>query len=220
MEAFLINSREYQAWGYNGLTFGFLATVIFTILQAYGLTMQGKIIWDEGKAESLSGLFFAYSLFYFFTALIYGICSNSLALVLNGLLGFFCLPIVLGIYKFEYSSGLEKICAGLCCLMLPAMYWIEDLNNKDWFFLVLLFGILAFMLLQIKKMYDAKQRGALKLLYLIIFILTAMFWLYYSIEIGNQPIQIFSVLALILYCPIIWMYIKFKPVNAEGVANA
>ena len=113
------NFVEIQNFGFNSITITALMTMIFTILQGVGITQQGKKIWQEKSARSLSPELFFLLLFYFLSFFFYGWSKDSLAMCFNSLLGLLYIPIIVGIYKFQTLSLIKKIIFFLTSLIVP-----------------------------------------------------------------------------------------------------
>jgi uncharacterized protein with PQ loop repeat len=204
---FISNLVEYQNWGLNILTISALGTLFFTILQVYGACDQNKKIWSKKPLKSVSLLFFAYNCSYFSSLFCYGFFKHSLAMILNGLLLFFFLPIVIGVWKFKKNTAKEKFWAVAFLLIVPLMIIMPQ---KDLLFMISLFGIACFFSVQLRKIMVEKDFSSLSLKLVIILLATVIFWLGYSIAIHNLALEINSALAIILYAFAIFLYFKYR----------
>ena len=108
---------EYKEFGFNALTISASATIIFSLLQAYGIFGQSQKIWRNKSGEALSGTFFFYNFFYFLIFFIYGISEKSVAMSFNGALCFLYIPILIGLKKYKGFTKIEKITASLMSLI-------------------------------------------------------------------------------------------------------
>ncbi|PIZ98397.1 MAG: hypothetical protein COX77_04590 [Candidatus Komeilibacteria bacterium CG_4_10_14_0_2_um_filter_37_10] len=201
------NFVEIQNFGFNSITITALMTMIFTILQGVGITQQGKKIWQEKSARSLSPELFFLLLFYFLSFFFYGWSKDSLAMCFNSLLGLLYIPIIVGIYKFQTLSLIKKIIFFLTSLIVPMMIILQE---KDIFLLVLLLISLLVLITQPLAMLKEKSRGSVDLNYILIFFVTSVFWLVYSMIINNWPLEIFNSLAIIVYLWILWLYHQYQ----------
>ena len=204
---FLQHFVEYQGWGMNALTISALGTFFFTFLQGGGTVDQTKKIWSEKSAKAVSLQLFSYNTAYFFAFFFYGIEKNSLAMIFNSLLGVIFIPIVIGILRFEKHSVGQKILAGSYFLLIPLMILLPQ---KDLVILIGLFGIGAFLSLQIGDVISAKSFGALSIKFMVIFLSTNCFWFVYAIGIHNIAFIAFNGLAIVLYSLAICLYFKYR----------
>lgn len=206
MVEFIRNSVEFREWGINILTLSSIATIILTVFQGYGLMSQNQQIWKMKSAESISELYFSFNLFYFSSFVIYGISQNSLAMIFNGLLGIIYIPIIVGILKFKKIPKNKKISMALMAIMVPAMAIFE---NKNLFISILLIGILLLLFRQLAEIAILRNRGALSLKFILVFLATTVFWLIYAIMIANLPLAIFNLIAMISFIFLLYFYFKY-----------
>src|SRR3989344_8841053 len=108
MEEVLRETLEIQNWGYNLLTLSFIATVFFTVLQAWGLWKQNRKIRRERSGTSVSVISFGYFGSYFFALLAYGVHLKSIAIVFNGLLGCLYIATLVEVWKDRKSTRLNS----------------------------------------------------------------------------------------------------------------
>ncbi|PKM91493.1 hypothetical protein CVU82_02760 [Candidatus Falkowbacteria bacterium HGW-Falkowbacteria-1] len=197
---------EIQNWGFNSLTISSLMTMVFTIFQAYGFTKQGQKIWRRRSAKSLSAPFFFLFFFYFIAFIFYGLSKNSLAMVFNGLLFIPCIPVVMGIIKFKGLSLLDFLSFIFAAAIVPIMIVT---NQKDIFVFILLVISLTTLATQPLTMIREGSRGSVEIKFVVVFLLTGVFWFVYALSINNWPLQIFNFVAVILYCLILFLYRKY-----------
>src|SRR3989338_6477810 len=105
----LARSVEYQNIGWNPLFLGALGTMFFTMLQAYGIWKQGRRVWESCSGAGVSATFFGYAMFYFLAFLVYGAERWSIAMTINGCLGFLHIPIIAGLHRFKGFTRRERI---------------------------------------------------------------------------------------------------------------
>ena len=198
---------ELGQLGWNVVTIGFLGTVIFTILEAWGLWQQKKLIWENESGQSVSVITFSYGTAMFAAVLIYGISVNSVALSFNGLLGFFHLPIIWGLWKFKGFSRTEKL-LGIFLMVVVAVMIV--LPFKDWFFLLLSFGTLISASMQAIEIWEEEDAGVVEIKLLAVFLLSNFFWIIYAFAIGNWILQIISPLFFVILTITIVLWFKNK----------
>lgn len=192
----LKSTVEYRDLTTNGfLSVGILTAlgvVFFTCLQGYGTWEQGRTIWRKRSGKGVSSVMVIFSTCYFFAFFAYGMSQSSIAMALNGLLGFVFIPIVIGLWRFRGFSIAEWIYFAVCLALAPAMALVE---NKDLFLLVLLGAVIGTSIPQTVKAYQAWQAsdpGAIEPKFFVVFMATNAFWFIYALAIGNWVLQIFN----------------------------
>jgi len=96
---------EFKHFGFNVFTLCAVATIVFTVFEAWRLHKQNKLIKEKKSGQSLDNYLFIYLIFMFVASLVYGIEINSLALIINGCLVLFC---VLVLFKDYNTLGNQK----------------------------------------------------------------------------------------------------------------
>lgn len=208
MEKFI----EIENWGFNSIIISSLITVLFTFLQGYGIIKQAQKIWRSKSVKSLSTFFFFFLFFYFIILILYGLNKNSLTMIFNGLLVFTSIPVVVGILKFKTLSFIEKISIPIMMLMIPAMIVVK---NKDVLFFIILFVSWITLLFQLINMIREKSRGSIEIKFILIQLITVIFWSIYSFGIKNWPLEIFNFTATITYILFVFFYKKYKYIEME-----
>lgn len=203
MEKFI----EIQNWGFNALTWLFLTTTSFSALKIYGLAQQGRRIWIEKSAQSLSPPFFFLFLFSLMSQIFYGINQHSLALVLSGLVSLIIIPIVIGIIKYQKLSMTDWLSLLLSTAIVPIMILIA---NKNAFLSLLLIIGLTTLICQLMAIVKEKSRGLIEIKLIIILLAEALFWVFYSHIIKNIILEVFHICLTIIYIIIIYLYKRYK----------
>lgn len=198
---------EVKGWGFNALIIFSLFTMIFSIFQGYGFLKQSQKIWKDKSVESLSTPFFFLFFFYFIAFIFYGLHQKSLAIVFNGLLFLPCAPILIGILKFKKLNVVDWLSLCLSIAVVPIMILIKD---KDVFISILMIVSLLVLLSQLLLIIKEKSSGSIEIKMMIVFFITAIFWLVYTLLIGNLVLQIFNACAILIYGIIIYLYKKYK----------
>ncbi len=201
------NFIEVHNFGWNTLTITASITVLFTLFQGYGVVSQNRKIWRYQSAESLSAIMFFLYLFYFSAFFAYGLHKNSLVMVLNGLLAIPYIPVVLGIIKYKKLKAWELISLPIIALVVPIMIITAQ---KDLLLFILLMVSLVVLTTQPMEMFKTKTRGAVDIKFILIFSVTSLFWLVYSLIISNWPLIVFNALAQIVYALIIILYWQYR----------
>ena len=198
---------EIQHWGWNPIIITSFLTICFTIFQGYGIVKQSQKIWRTKSGKSISTFAFFFGCFYFFSFIFYGLEKMSLAIIFNGLLGFLYLPIVIGLIKFKKFKLYEKILLPITALVIPVMIMTAE---KDLLLFILLMVTLITIVTQVLEIRKEKSRGSVEIKFVVIFLLTNIFWLIYAFIIGNWPLEIFNSLAIVVYSWGICLYKKYK----------
>jgi len=219
MFEFIKNSAEYIGWGFNSPTITALITAFLTLVQGYGVWAQARGIWKKKNADSVSEPLFAYSAFYFFAFIIYSIFAGRLAMLFNGLLGFLYIPIIIGICKFKRIKTWEWIFTAILPAMIFLMYFVSD---KDTLLFIFLIGSLFGAVMQVWEVFDKKRRGNFNLTFLLVFLITNVFWLIYGVVISNWEFEIFNSASIAVFLFGLYLYIKYPnppqlPQTAEKI---
>lgn len=187
---------EYREFGLNALTTSAVATILFTFLQAYGICKQAKEIKEKKSGEAITSIFFFYNFFYFFIFFVFGIIENSLAIIINGTLCFFYLPILFGLKKYKKFSKLDII---LIFLMLIASSSIFFYPHKEQILFAFSFISLFVIIKQFREFIRERSLGAFSLKYLQMFFITSIFWCIYFAATGQWLLEITCVIGTLLY---------------------
>lgn len=203
---------EIQEFGLNAVTVGFLGTIIFTLVQAWGLRQQSVTIWKRRSGASVSVTYFAYSTAHFTTTMIYGVSQDSIALIFNGLLlAVMLVPIIFGLWKFKRWSLLEK---GLvaCFLTFPVIVAVAP--AKDWLFLLFSFGTLASCATQPLEIWRNKDSGAVEIRFVLTFLASTIFWLIYGFAIGDWVLEIIIPGFVSIHVATLVLWYRYRPTKA------
>ncbi|MFC1632726.1 SemiSWEET family transporter [Patescibacteria group bacterium] len=203
---------EFQNFGWNTLTFSFLATILFGVLGALGLVDQIKKIWRNRSGESASVTFAIIFVAFFIASFIYGIDKHSLALILQGSIfrTVFFPPILYGLWRFKGYTLFEKIVAFLCSSAIVYMLTLDDLKIKGYIFLGLgLLGVLA-TLKQAWEIWKTKSSGVVSIKLMLIIHASSDFWLIYGIALRDHMIKYMSLGYFIANTLVIVFWFKYR----------
>ena len=198
---------ELQNFGFNMLTLTFLATLIFTVSQGIALIRQNKTIVKNRSGHSVNFIFFSYYGFSAIAVIIYGLGKNSLALTINGFLGFIALAIIVNLLRFKPISLKEKIVGLGSAIVLPLIIFVPQ---RDLLFLIFGSIIGLTLLVQILEIWRNKSSGSVHPDQIIVSVISAVFWLIYAIILDIWPMEIINSLGLILWVLLYFSYWKFK----------
>ena len=198
---------EIQEFGANIITLTFFITLFFTILQGYALIRQSLKILKNKSGKSVSFTFFCYYSFSALAVIIYGLYKHSLALSINGLLGFIALFVVINIWRFKEISRNEKIIGLGSAIVIPLIIFLPQ---KDTLFLVFGSVVTWAIVSQILEIWKNKSSGSVDPGQTITSIFSSLFWLSYAIVMKIWPMEIFNSLGFILWLIMLLSYLKFK----------
>ena len=200
--------KEISDFGLNALTFVFIVTLILTTSQGHALIKQNKEIINQEAGDSVNFVFYCYYAFTSLAIIIYGLGQHSLALTVNGFLGFIALAIIYNLLRFKKISLKEKIIGFSFSVSIPLIAFV---SQKDW--LVLFFGLaFGFVILkQIITIWNKKKTGAFHPEQIFTSIASAFFWSIYALIMGIWPLEVINFLGLLLWLILLFTYLKFKP---------
>jgi len=206
MPDIIVQTVEYQGWGYNSLTVGTIGAFTFLIFETWGMYKQAKKIWDDRSAGVLSVHWFGYVAGFMLACVPYGIAIKSATITTAAVVVFiFHLPILWGIYIFRGYKKHEVIGLWLYALMLPAMVllpWIDIV------YLACSMGTIWAFASQPWEMWRAKDRGEVEIQMIVIFLVSFTFWTIYAFAVQAIALMILNpfLLAILVVTIILWMY--------------
>lgn len=192
----LENTLEYQHWGVNALTASFLISLVLTFVSAWGLVQQNRTIWRDKKAEAVSVFWLSYYGTLQLAILIYGAFTHSGALMLNGLLALFYIPILTGLRKYRGFSALERVSMGIFALAILLMVLLP---YKSQFFFVLAVGGLVSALTQPIEMVRKKSAQGLNIKLIGTILLGNVVWFTYGLAVGDWVLIIVNAIAFCIF---------------------
>lgn len=209
------NFVEIQNWGINLSTLVFIVTIFFTLLQAMALIKQNSKIVKNRSGESVSFIFFSYYGFSALAVIVFGLFNHSLALTINGFLGFLALIIIANLLRFRKNSLLEKVIGLGSSLAIPLIILAPQ---KDTLFLVFGSIVMLSIFLQIVEIWKNKSTGSVHLAQTIVSLFSGSVWLTYAFIMDIWPLQIINSLGLLLWIGVLFSYLKFKN-NPRKIKN-
>ena len=199
---------EFENFGWNVLTLGFMGTIVFTVFEAWGLYRQKKKIWSEESGKSVSVIMVAYTAALFTVMFIYGISVKKIAIVFNGgLLALMCVPILRGLWKFKGFSKLEKRMSVVLAAAVAVMPFVPF---KDWFFLTLTFGNVFSLLAQPYEIWKNKDAGAVEIRLWLVFLTSTFFWVVYAFSVNDWVMKIISPAYGVINVLVIVLWLKYR----------
>ncbi|MFA4942059.1 MAG: SemiSWEET family transporter [Patescibacteria group bacterium] len=202
-----IEFTEIQNWGVNILTLTFVATLFFTSLQGYTLIKQiGKITRNK-SGKSVSFVFFSIYTSSALAITIFGLYKSSLALTINGLLGFISLIILIKLFQFKKIERKEKILGLISTLTIPLVIIVPQ---KDILYLILGLVVLATIISQIVEIWKNRSSGSVYPGQTIVSIFSSLFWLIYALTANIWPMKIINSISFILWIALLLSYLKFR----------
>ena len=206
---------EYRNWGLNAATIGSFGAATVTLIVAWALRKQGQRIWREKKAETVSVTLFVYGLFSFGVLLVYGLYTVSLTIIFNGItmIGSY-LPIVIGLRKFRgFTTGQEDQAAAYLMMMIVMV----GLPWKETMFFVFSIGIPFSLAAQAYELQRDKKTGTVDIRLFSSFLISAAFWLAYSVAISDWALGIITFMNLLVEAVILILWFRYR--NRSGLAN-
>ncbi|MDD2637280.1 MAG: hypothetical protein PHW82_17470 [Bacteroidales bacterium] len=203
----MIEFTEIREFGVNMLALSFVATMVFTVLQAIAFLKQNQRIIQTKSGQSVSFSFYSFFGFSALAVTVFGLTNQSLALSINGLLGILSLIITANLLRFKKISKKEIILGSFSVLALPAMIFSP---NRDIIFLILGLIIGVTIGTQIFEIWKNKSSGAYHPTQIFVSIVSCSFWLIYSIIMNIWAMEITNSLFLLLWFVLLFSYLKFK----------
>lgn len=207
---------ELQQWGWNPITIGFVGTLVFIFVRAWGYWYQTKKIWTERSGQSVSVTAFIYMAGANCCGLTYGIAIDSFALIINGLMTLLLLlPILSGLWKFKGFDRKEWM---LCVFLLGAVVALVLSPFKDVIFLASMLGMIASAWLIPWEIFRNRDAGVVEIRMLFAGFMNASFWLVYAIAIGNWVLMLINPLILVSIVVTITLWWKYRRVSTPRTA--
>lgn len=203
----MIKFAELSEFGINMLTISFVATMVFTALQAIALLEQNQRIIKTKSGQSVSFSFYSFFGISALAVTVFGLANQSLALSINGLLGILSLIITANILRFKKITKKEKIVGILSVLVLPIMIFSP---NKDIVFLVIGFFVGFNLAVQIIEIWENKSSGSYHSTQIFVNIAACSFWLIYSFIMKIWVMEVMNIAFLVLWFVLLSSYLKFK----------
>ncbi len=202
---------ECQNWGWNTITISFLAAILITIIQGWGIWKQNKKIWKNQSGKSLSLIFFVFQFSYFTSYFVYGIDRDSLTIIVNNILGLLFIPIIIGLIRYKLKekelSRRELIISSLLPLIIPGTLLIKD---KD-LFLIIILGIAAISVApQVLELIKTKETKNIEPKFIIVFLISGTLWLIYGLAINSLALITSSIPTILLSLMFLILYFSFN----------
>ncbi|MEN9647440.1 MAG: hypothetical protein RLY57_244 [Candidatus Parcubacteria bacterium] len=186
---------ELAGFGLNMLTVAFIATIVFSLIQLWGLEMQARTIRKLESIESLSVPCFVYFLFHFVCFVVYGFRAERLGPVICGLiLGFMHLRVldVAIDYKARVSQYLIPAVVGvaLVFLALPIL-WAQTLMS-------ILYCVGAAFIVQVPiEMIRTQKQGVVSIRWILTMGASIFFWWVYGLVMKDVVLWVTCLISLI-----------------------
>jgi len=176
--------QEYQQWGYNALTFGFLCTVVLTLaLQLPSELAQLKTLWSATSADGVDTTLIVTMTGYFGIFLIYGADVGSGGLLFNSLmLGPWFFIILWRLWRIRGFTFGEWL---VLCLWMLAVVADVILPWKAYFYMGA--SIVAFSgpLKQIKTMKEKGTSAGFNPRFALMWGIVCVFWIFYGLALKD-----------------------------------
>jgi uncharacterized protein with PQ loop repeat len=208
-------SKEVVGFGWNGMTYTFLATLFFSFIQGWALIKQAERIFTDPRrdAASVSAPMMSFLLFHFIAFGIYGYYGKSLAIMINSLLFLLHVPVLVGIFRFKRLTKLELIFS-IIPVVVPFIMMFA--SRRDVVFFASFIVAIIFIAMQPFEIWLKKDAGSVESKTYVAFLPGTVFWLLYAISIGDWVIVTLNPVIIVLFVATVFLcrkYRKQKPVG-------
>lgn len=204
---FLENSIEVKNFGLNTTTISALITVILSTYQMWGITKQIATIRRRKSAESIFMPLFIFAFFYLTTTIMYGIYTDKLSVIYNGLNALFFSIVLLVAWRYKKINFTDIVFLSIFSLMIPVMIFAPD---KKVAYMgcasIMLLGALSQLILLIKN----KKRGSLEPKLFNVYIVTNSSWLIYGIITKDWVFQLSNSISVTIMILIAILLRRYK----------
>lgn len=200
---------EFQQFGWNAATVGFLGTIVFTVLSAVSFIDQAHAIWKKRSAEALAP---AWKISYtglMGTAIVYGISELKYALVFHGLIMVLAqIPILWGMIQFQTISHSQKT---IGCGWLLAIVLIVALPSKPQLYFTYSILMLPPLLTQPWEFWKRKTVGVVRVQMLWVYWIATAFWVTYAFAVQDWPLRIIGTVNIVCFTGMIALWYRYRP---------
>jgi uncharacterized protein with PQ loop repeat len=214
---FLKGSVEWQEFRENGFwSFTIISSIgilILTVFEMYGVTMQGLAIWRKRSGEAVSVTLFNFNGSAFVAWGLYGYYVNGAVAALNGILtGVVHLMVIVLLCVHKPLKWWEIAVIALCPLMIPAMVMTAGTPWQSTIYIAIALGIGVAMATQPLEMWLKKETGAVEIRMYLVYVLTTLVWLAYTISLGDTPFIIGTCIsaAVVAVTVLVWCYYRLR----------
>lgn len=202
---------EFRNLGLNATTVGFLGTFVFTLVQGWGLIRQYGTIQKKRSGESIPLLLYSCFTGVYLAFAVYGWKIGSLAMIMNGLLGFLYAVVYVTAVRYPDSDGMKPwhfLFLGLIPLLALTSFPKEVMGT------ILLFatGLLFQAPIEILK---NKSSGAVEPRYLVSFTASASFWVIYTFGIKDWTVFAVNAVAVAIMLWTLRLWYVHRPAVTE-----
>lgn len=202
---------ELQQFGYNATTVGFLGTVFFTLVQMWGLSDQAKKIRREQSGASIPMLLLSFFGGEQLAFLVFGLQTQRLAAVINGLLGFWYIRTYIAAAHYPDSGGGRWWQYALLFGLAPCIGW--SASYRDALMMALIVIATSTLLQTPLNISRNKDVGTVDIRWLLTLTASMLFWTIYSYETrfwGLLACNVFG-LAGMVWAFKVWLQYRKRP---------
>ena len=139
--------------------------------------------------------------------LVYGLTISSLALILNGLLAVFYVPIMAGLRKFKGFTGLDNVLiAGLVVAILAMIL----LPYKSIFFFAFAIGGLVSATLQPLEMVRKKSAEGLSIRLIGAILFGNAVWFVYGLSVADWVLIAVNAIAFVIFGMTAGLWLRYR----------
>lgn len=204
---FFNNSIEVKNFGFNIITISSLMTVILSTYQMWGLTKQAATIKRKKSIESIYLPLFIFAFFYLTTTIMYGLYTDKLSVIYNGLNAVFFLIILLMAWRYKKINLTDILSLCIFSLLIPLMIIVSD---KKIAYMGCASIMLCLGLLQLILLIRTKKRGSLEPKLFNVYLVTNSSWLIYGIITKDWVFQVSSSIGLVVMISISILLRRYK----------
>jgi uncharacterized protein with PQ loop repeat len=201
------NFIEYQNWGWNIITLSFIGTVIFSIIEGWGIWQQRNTINEKNSSQSLPMMANAYYCIFFICFLIYGIQMKSLAMIINGLLAIPFIAMYISALKTPDNEGVRKWHLSFLVLIPLVLF---STYSKEIFGTMILVACLIGTQTPIEILRN-KDSGSVEPKFLWSLTISVGFWTIYAWCINDKAVFIANAYSFLMLSYSIYIWHIYSP---------
>lgn len=198
---------EIQQFGWNAITISAIATMIFSVGEAWGIYKQNKKVWKKESGLSISISWFIYFMFMLASFFVYGFITHKIAIMFNGLVFIFVIPLVVGLWKFKGFTIFDYLIFAITLFALLIMIFLPI---KPLMFLLFSLGSIACLTMQPIEMWKTKKVGAVEIRLIWVYFMSTCFWIIYAFFVWDLLLLWIMFASLIVLSFILFFYYLFK----------
>jgi uncharacterized protein with PQ loop repeat len=198
---------EFQNVGFNPATISSIGIVILSITQGWGLWEQNRTIVKNDSSKSIAVMSYAYFSAHYLAFSIYGYHQKSLAMILNGLLGFMFIANYISTVKTK-DHGAWKKWHVFFVVLIPLMMFAPE-PKKAFYFMLVFACILGTQVPA--EIYIKKDSGSVEPKFIATLAVSTSFWSVFSWTIKDMPLFYANTYTLFLMIVTLFFWHRYCP---------